>query len=92
MLESEVEDDDVYAVFRAIKKERQENRAQRRNEWEAKFKAGELPGWTRFSETHYRYDLNGKPLDYWPGKKKWQYGGKISSGDVFAFIHRHTKS
>lgn len=81
MLESE-DDIDIYGVFRAIKRERQENRAERRSEWGTKFDNGELSGWTKFSETHYRYDLNGKPLDYWPGKKKWQYEGKVSSGDV----------
>ena len=84
MLESER--DDEWGALKQMRKDAQENRSQLRTEWEQKFKDGQLEGWTRFSETHYRFDLKGHPLDYWPGKKKWQYRGKIKRGDVLSFI------
>ena len=31
-----------------------------------------------------------RALDYWFGRKKWQYEGKIRRGDVLAFIRRKT--
>jgi hypothetical protein len=90
VLESERDDD--WGALKAMRKEAQVHRSQLRSEWEQKFDRGELVGWTRFSETHYRFVLNGLPLDYWPGKKKWQYQGKIHKGDVLGFIQRRVKS
>lgn len=84
--------DNEYDVFRAMKQARKERSSARRDDWEAMFNRGDLPGWTRFTETHYRYVLNDRPLDYWPGKKKWQYEGKIHTGDVIPFIDRRKKS
>ena len=61
-------------------------KAERRSE----FQGGE--GWRKFSNTHWRYTLNGKPLDFWPGPAKWQYEGRISRGDVREFIKRREKN
>lgn len=30
--------------------------------------------------------LNGKRLDYWPSRNKFQYEGKVLCGDVQGFI------
>lgn len=43
-------------------------------------------GWTIHTEYHWSRMLNGKKLDYWPSRKKWQYGGKVRRGDVLKFI------
>ena len=87
--ESELSDAEV---FRFMKKQRQEVRAERRDKWETMNSRGELPkGWVRHTDTHYSYTLNGKKLDYWPGPKKWQYEGKIVHGEVLDYIARKTK-
>lgn len=49
-------------------------------------------GWTKHTEFHWSRVLNNKKLDYWPSRKKWQYRGKISRGDVYQFIKRRTKT
>jgi len=43
-------------------------------------------GWHFHTEYHWSRTLNGKRLDYWPSKNKFQYEGKIMLGDVDAFI------
>ena len=45
-------------------------------------------GWTKHNEFHWSRMLAGKKLDYWPSRKKWQYGGKVKRGDVYAFMRR----
>lgn len=89
LLESERDDD--WGALKQMRKESQAHRSQLRDEWQKKYDDGLLPGWTRFSETHYRFELKGDPLDYWPGKKKWQYRGKIKHGDVLEFIKNRTE-
>ena len=43
-------------------------------------------GWVKHTEFHWSRTVAGKRLDYWPSRKKWQYKGKISRGDVAKFI------
>ena len=43
-------------------------------------------GWTQHTEFHWSRTLNGKRLDYWPSRNKFQYEGRIHCGDVLGFI------
>lgn len=43
-------------------------------------------GWTIHSEHHWSRTLLGRQLDYWPGRSKFMYAGRIMTGDVYAFI------
>ncbi len=44
------------------------------------------------TEWHWSRTLNGKRLDYWPSKNKFQYDGKIMCGDVDGFIRKRQSS
>lgn len=44
--------------------------------------------WVKHTEYHWSRTVADVRLDYWPSRKKWQYKGKISRGDVDAFIKR----
>lgn len=43
-------------------------------------------GWTKHTEYHWSRMVNGKRLDYWPSRSKFQYEGKVQRGDVLNFI------
>jgi len=45
-------------------------------------------GWNLHTEWHWSRTLNGKRLDYWPSKNKFQYSGKVMCGDVDGFIRK----
>ena len=45
-------------------------------------------GWTVHTDYHWSRDLNGKRLDYWPSKNKFQYDGRIMCGDINGFIRK----
>ena len=49
-------------------------------------------GWNFHTEWHWSRTLNGKRLDYWPSKNKFQYDGKIMCGDVDGFIRKRQSS
>lgn len=49
------------------------------------------PGWTKHTDYHYSYQLNGKRLDFWPSRNKWQFEGKIVVGDLAGFIRNREK-
>lgn len=62
-----------------------------RKEWDRERKAKNLSnadptGWTKHTEFHWSRQLNGKRLDYWPSRNKFQYEGKVHCGDVDGFI------
>jgi hypothetical protein len=42
--------------------------------------------WHKFTQWHWRIDLQGDSLDLWPSKNKWRWRGKMYHGDVEAFI------
>jgi hypothetical protein len=48
--------------------------------------ASELQGWTKHTDYHWSRSHNGKRLDYWPSKNKFQHGGRIMVGSVDDFI------
>ena len=43
-------------------------------------------GWHIHTEYHWSRSLAGKRLDYWPSRNKFQYDGKVHTGDVIGFI------
>lgn len=43
-------------------------------------------GWHFYTEYHWGKIVNGKRLDYWPSKSKFQYEGVVMQGDVDKFI------
>lgn len=43
-------------------------------------------GWNLHTKWHWSRTINGKRMDYWPSKRKFQYNGKIIVGDVDEFI------
>lgn len=45
-------------------------------------------GWTIHTDYHWSRTVAGQRLDYWPSRKKWQYKGRISRGDVVQFIKK----
>lgn len=45
-------------------------------------------GWTIHTDFHWSRDLNGKRLDYWPSRNKFQYNGKVMCGDVEGFYKK----
>lgn len=47
-------------------------------------------GWKLHTEYHWSRDLNGKRLDYWPSRNKFQYDGRVMCGDVDGFIRKRT--
>jgi len=47
-------------------------------------------GWTIHTKYHWSRDLNGKRLDYWPSKNKFQYDDRIMCGDVSGFIRKRS--
>ncbi len=48
-------------------------------------------GWRLHTEYHWSRTLNGKRLDYWPSRNKFQYDGKVMCGDVVGFIRNRTE-
>lgn len=50
--------------------------------------AADPTGWTQHTEHHWSRTLDGKRLDYWPSRNKFQYEGRVMAGDVRAFIAR----
>ncbi|MFA5630323.1 MAG: hypothetical protein WC997_02325 [Porticoccaceae bacterium] len=48
-------------------------------------------GWTIHTEHHWSRVLSGKRLDYWPSRNKFQFEGRVMTGDVMGFIRRREK-
>ncbi len=42
--------------------------------------------WHVFSDHHWKTEVDGSRLDYWPTKRKWQFRGEVQTGDVEQFI------
>lgn len=47
-----------------------------------------LVKWTEHSPWHWSCKLAGKRLDYWPSRNKWQYDGRIMTGNILGFINK----
>lgn len=74
-----------WEVFEELRAERKRKRAARR----AAFNPGE--GWKRCNDSHWQYNLLGDLLNYWPGPMKWQWRGKMMTGEVEKFIQNREK-
>lgn len=49
-------------------------------------------GWKKHTQYHWSRTLNGKRLDYWPSRNKFQYEGRVMCGDVEGFIRNREDS
>lgn len=58
---------------------------------EGNLKNADTDGWKVHTAYHWSRDLNDKRLDYWPSRNKFQYEGKIITGDVVGFIKNRSK-
>ena len=72
---------DIFNSMRQLDRERKE-----RN-----LKADDPTGWTVHTQYHWSRVLDGKRLDYWPSRNKFQYGGKVMCGDIDGFIRKRQK-
>lgn len=80
--EEEGDRDDDWGVFQASKRFHKDRR--RNNVQKAKEK--DDGRWTKHTEWHWSRTVAGSRLDYWPSRNKFQYKGKIHTGDVSKFI------
>ena len=67
-----------FKFFKQLNKERKQKRLDEANP----------EGWNIHTEYHWSRILNGKRLDYWPSKNKFQYDGKVMNGDVNKFVKK----
>ena len=81
-----------WQMFRDMKRERQEKRSVRRDEWQKLWEDGKLSDWVRHSEIHYSYHHLDQRLDYWPGPSKWRHEGMTRTGDVLVYIKRRGRN
>ena len=75
---------DMAEVFNAWKEQDKERK--KRN-----LENADDTGWNKHTEYHWSRDLNGKRLDYWPSRNKFQYEGKVMCGDIAGFIRKREK-
>lgn len=80
---------DMREVFDAMREHDRERKA--RNLKESLEKVYSMGDWTVHTEYHWSRQLNGKRLDYWPSRNKFQYEGKVHCGDVVGFIRNREK-
>jgi hypothetical protein len=79
------DDDDMSSLWRAY----HEHDKQRK---EANLAKANPDGWNKHTQYHWSRMLNGKRLDYWPSRNKFQYDGRVMVGDVEGFIRKRTKT
>jgi hypothetical protein len=75
---------DLAEIYREMDKHQRERR-------EARLASADNTGWTVHTTYHWSRDLNGERLDYWPSRSKFQYQGKVLTGEVDKFIAKRTK-
>lgn len=75
---------DMGEVFNAMREADKERK--RRN-----LAVADPSGWTVHTEHHWSRMLAGKRLDYWPSRNKFQYDGRVMTGDVNGFINRRER-
>jgi hypothetical protein len=67
-----------------------EHRELKRQRHEANLKSADPAGWTIHTSYHWSRELLGKRLDYWPSTNKFQYEGRVMTGEVMDFINKRT--
>lgn len=75
---------DMGDIFNALRERDKERR--HRN-----LAAADPSGWTLHTDTHWSQMLNGKRLNYWPSRNKFQYEGRVMTGDVVGFIEKRKR-
>lgn len=63
----------------------------RKERGERNLAAADPTGWTVHTEYHWSRTLAGKRLDYWPSRNRFQYEGRVMTGDVDRFIAKRTQ-
>ena len=76
---------DMAEVFNAMREADKERKA-------LNFSKADPTGWTKHTEYHWSRKLNGKRLDYWPSRNKFQYEGRVMCGDVQGFIRKRERT
>lgn len=76
---------DVGETFKALRGHVKEIRKENLN-------SASSDGWKKHTPYHWYRDLNGKRLDYWPSRNKFQYEGKVMTGGIDGFIKKRTKT
>lgn len=66
-------------------------REQSKERAERNLAAADSKGWTQHTAYHWSRTFNGARLDYWPSRNRFQYGGKVMSGDVNAWMRKRAK-
>jgi hypothetical protein len=69
---------EVFNLMKELNKERKERNLLNANS----------EGWNKHTEYHWSRTLQGKRLDYWPSRNKFQYEGRVMCGDVLGFIKK----
>jgi hypothetical protein len=72
---------DMGEIFNAMREQDKERR-------ERNLANANSEGWTKHTVYHWSRELNGKRLDYWPSRNKFQYEGRVMCGDVSGFIKK----
>lgn len=75
-------------IYDAMKQHSREKFDADRARFMAQAKASDDGAWVKHTEHHWSRQVAGKRLDYWPSRKKYQYDGRVSRGDVLAFIRK----
>jgi hypothetical protein len=70
--------------FKALKDHMKAKRA-------ANLSSAKPEGWTVHTDYHWSMTLNGKRLDFWPSRNKFQYDGRIMTGCIAGFIKKRSK-
>lgn len=78
--------DDRDPVWDAIKEHAKSKFDADRAKFLGEAQANNDGNWTIHTEYHWSRTVAGERLDYWPSRKKWQFKGSISRGDVQRFI------
>jgi len=69
---------DDFRAFKEMDKERKKRNLEKADD----------DGWSKHTPYHWSRDLNGKRLDYWPSRNKFQYENRVMTGDVSGFIRK----
>ena len=81
-------DDDESGIWSALKEHKKAKFDADRERFLKEANANNDGGWTIHTDYHWSRTVSGQRLDYWPSRKKWQYKGRISRGDVQQFIKK----
>lgn len=76
-------DSDTAIIGRAMKQLKRER-------GERNLAAADPSGWTKHMPYHWSREFRGRRLDYWPSRNRFQYAGKVMTGDVVAWMRKRS--